>query len=95
VTRRATSKHVLAELAAGYDSAKGQLSGNETYSQLQALEKKWVTFELKNHVMQSYIESQQAESHFKPYVKEVTGYINEYNADLKTREPVKNMSRTV
>ena len=45
--------------------------------------------------MQSFIESQEAESHFKPYVKQVNADINTFNTDLRTREPIKNTSRTV
>jgi len=95
VTRRDTSKRVLAEQASTYDSAKSTLTGNETYAQLLALEKKWVGFQRNNHVMQSFIDAQEAESRFKPYVKKVNGYMNEFNTDLRTREPIKNVSRTV
>jgi len=95
VTRRDVSKRVLAEQASTYDNAKSTLTGNETYAQLLALEKKWVGFERNNQVMQSFIESQEAESHFKPYVKQVNGDINTFNTDLRTREPIKNTSRTV
>ena len=36
------------------------------YSQLLALEKKWVGFERNNHVMNSFIESQQVSTHAVP-----------------------------
>ena len=60
-----------------------------TYTRLQALEKKWQSQERANHQHKHYILTQETESNFKPYVKQVTQIMKEYNAELKAREPVK------
>lgn len=89
VLRRDTSKRVLAEMAAGYEGSKTALLADVTYTQLQALEKKWQSQERSNHAHKHYILTQETESNFKPYVKQVTQIMKEYNAELKAREPVK------
>jgi intraflagellar transport protein 74 len=89
VLRRDTSKSILAQLGAVYESAKGQLLENETYTQLLGLEKKWQGQERQNHTHKHYILTQETESNFKPFVKQVTSIMKEYNTELKAREPVK------
>ena len=89
VLRRDTSKRVLAEMVAQYEGSKTTLLADVTYTQLQALEKKWQSQERANHQHKHYILTQETESNFKPYVKQVTQIMKEYNAELKAREPVK------
>lgn len=92
ITRRDTSKRVLMELSAQYDTAKRSLEENETYNTLNALSKKWAALERNNYSMRQYINSKEVESNFKPYVKHVTSLIKEYNGNLRIRAPQKSLS---
>lgn len=90
--RRDTSKRLTEQMAEQYERVNDQLQKNETFTQLEALEKKWRKEEQVNHGHNLFILSKETESNFKPYVKEVVAVMKEYNNELKKREPVKLVS---
>lgn len=85
VMRREITKRATSEKGAHYEKAKKELSANETFSQLQVLEKKWQQHAKSNYTMQQFIRTKQMESHYKPYVARVNVLLKEYNTHLKGR----------
>jgi hypothetical protein len=78
-----------------YEKQNSQLQENETYQQLEALEKKWQASERVNHGHNLFILSKETESNFKPYVKQVVSVMKDYNNELKARDPVKIITSAI
>lgn len=57
--RRETTKRLIQERATAYEKANAELSADEAYSQLLALEKRWVQLEKGNYQMHHFITSKE------------------------------------
>lgn len=93
--RSQKSKGILREQEAQYEALKEALDKNETYQNLGALQKKWQGVAKANQQMLSFVSAQEIKSNWKPISKEVAVLIKKNNDDLKTRDPVRNISRAV
>eukprot|EP00040_Diaphanoeca_grandis_P029386 m.172143 g.172143 ORF g.172143 m.172143 type:complete len:593 (-) comp31670_c0_seq2:393-2171(-) len=84
--RREITKRTMAEKTAQFEKMKSDLEANETYGQLQTLEKRWQQLEKQRYGIEDFIKRKETESNYKPYVAKVTLLIKEHNKNLKNRK---------
>lgn len=80
---RDASSACLKQLQKEHDTLKGSLSENETFTQLQNLEKKWQHIEQNNQFMKDFIAAKAQESDYLPIKSKVKGQISEINTILQ------------
>ena len=60
-----------------------ELSDNETYTQLQNLEKKWAVLEQANFTLFDFVAQRKAESNLNPLKNQAMTLVMEYNKILQ------------
>lgn len=83
--RRDTFKKTMQHLTSKYEGLKSQLKDNETFSQLENLERKWQHHEQNNFVMKDFIAAKTMECDFRPVSRKVAIAIDEYNSLLQNQ----------
>lgn len=81
--RRDSLKKQVQTMSQQYEGLKTQLNENETFAQLQNLERKWQHHEQNNFVMKEFIAAKTMESDFRPMARRVSSLITELNQKLQ------------
>lgn len=81
--RRDVVKQTVADVQARLEHARAQLAENETYTQLENLEKKWQYFEKNNFVMRDFIATKEMEADCSAISRKVEGQLRTHNDLLK------------
>merc|ERR1719414_1488290 len=91
-TRRVVASQNLAAAQNAHDTLARQLADNETYVQLNNMEKKWSHLEQNNFTIEEYIANKKAELNFEPIKNKVMKIQAQYNQLLI--ECLRNKSST-
>ncbi|XP_060065256.1 intraflagellar transport protein 74 homolog [Ylistrum balloti] len=83
--RRDTFKKTMQHLTAKYEGLKSHLKDNETFNQLENLERKWQHHEQNNFVMKDFIAAKTMECDFRPVSRKVSTAIEDYNTLLQNQ----------
>lgn len=82
-TRKTSVSQSLQEVTSAVNSIKGQLNENETYTQLNNLEKKWAHLEQTNFTLKEFVAQKRAESNFLPLKNQAMKLVMDYNKTLQ------------
>lgn len=80
--RREALKKRMQDLVALYEANKSKLNTNDTYIQLNNLERKWQYLEQNNFVINDFISSKQTESNYQQIAEDVIEMMTDYNSLL-------------